>query len=88
MKEYLLTFGLRREKAKPQEENYTVTKQQCCETLPVFLHYILQKRPFFFTAEFPKSLKTLDELTEYLTVIVFTASAQHAAVNFGQVTTA
>lgn len=36
-------------------------------------------------AEFPKSLKTREELTEYLTIIVFTASAQHAAVNFGQV---
>lgn len=35
--------------------------------------------------EFPKSLKTREELTEYLTVVVFTASAQHAAVNFGQV---
>uniref|UniRef100_A0A3Q4B7E6 Uncharacterized protein n=1 Tax=Mola mola TaxID=94237 RepID=A0A3Q4B7E6_MOLML len=33
---------------------------------------------------FPKSLTTREELTEYLTVIVFTASAQHAAVNFGQ----
>ncbi|CAJ1067411.1 polyunsaturated fatty acid 5-lipoxygenase-like [Xyrichtys novacula] len=33
---------------------------------------------------FPKSLKTREELTEYLTVVVFTASAQHAAVNFGQ----
>ncbi|CAJ1067409.1 polyunsaturated fatty acid 5-lipoxygenase-like [Xyrichtys novacula] len=38
----------------------------------------------FDHCEFPKSLKTRKELTEYLTVVVFTASAQHAAVNFGQ----
>ncbi|CAJ1067413.1 polyunsaturated fatty acid 5-lipoxygenase [Xyrichtys novacula] len=38
----------------------------------------------FDHCEFPKSLKTREELTEYLAVIVFTASAQHAAVNFGQ----
>ncbi|KAM6997168.1 polyunsaturated fatty acid 5-lipoxygenase [Tautogolabrus adspersus] len=38
----------------------------------------------FDQCEFPKSLKTREELTEYLTVVVFTASAQHAAVNFGQ----
>ncbi|KAL4640662.1 arachidonate 5-lipoxygenase [Arapaima gigas] len=34
--------------------------------------------------EFPKSLKTREELIEYLTVVIFTASAQHASINFGQ----
>nr|XP_025140741.1 arachidonate 5-lipoxygenase isoform X5 [Bubalus bubalis] len=33
---------------------------------------------------FPKSIKTKEKLCEYLTVVIFTASAQHAAVNFGQ----
>ncbi|XP_037660710.1 polyunsaturated fatty acid 5-lipoxygenase isoform X2 [Choloepus didactylus] len=33
---------------------------------------------------FPESVKTREELSEYLTVVIFTASAQHAAVNFGQ----
>ncbi|KAB0407343.1 hypothetical protein E2I00_001307 [Balaenoptera physalus] len=34
---------------------------------------------------FPKSIKTKEKLSEYLTVVIFTASAQHAAVNFGQI---
>ncbi|XP_021253319.1 arachidonate 5-lipoxygenase [Numida meleagris] len=33
---------------------------------------------------FPKVIKTREKLAEYLTVIIFTTSAQHAAVNFGQ----
>ncbi|XP_041922214.1 polyunsaturated fatty acid 5-lipoxygenase [Alosa sapidissima] len=38
----------------------------------------------FDYCEFPKALKTREELTEYLTIVIFSASAQHAAVNFGQ----
>lgn len=30
-------------------------------------------------------IRTREKLAEYLTVIMFTTSAQHAAVNFGQV---
>ncbi|KAJ6655455.1 hypothetical protein lerEdw1_005156 [Lerista edwardsae] len=33
---------------------------------------------------FPKTIKTREKLSEYLTVVMFTTSAQHAAVNFGQ----
>ncbi|XP_054840938.1 polyunsaturated fatty acid 5-lipoxygenase [Eublepharis macularius] len=33
---------------------------------------------------FPKTIKTREKLSEYLTVVIFTTSAQHAAVNFGQ----
>uniref|UniRef100_A0A8C2BL08 Arachidonate 5-lipoxygenase a n=1 Tax=Cyprinus carpio TaxID=7962 RepID=A0A8C2BL08_CYPCA len=35
-------------------------------------------------SEFPKTLRTKEQLVEYLTIVIFTASAQHAGVNFGQ----
>ncbi|XP_039504167.1 polyunsaturated fatty acid 5-lipoxygenase-like [Pimephales promelas] len=34
--------------------------------------------------KFPVTLSTREELVKYLSVVIFTASAQHAAVNFGQ----
>ncbi|XDV17321.1 hypothetical protein PO909_023201 [Leuciscus waleckii] len=34
--------------------------------------------------EFPESLETREELVKYLSIVIFNASAQHAAVNFGQ----
>ena len=33
---------------------------------------------------FPKEIKTKKELAEYCTLIMFTGSAQHASINFGQ----
>lgn len=33
---------------------------------------------------FPKMLKTKEQMVEYLTLVIFIASGQHAAVNFGQ----
>ena len=34
--------------------------------------------------DFPSTISTKKELTEYCTLIIFTGSAQHASVNFGQ----
>ncbi|XP_026118333.1 arachidonate 5-lipoxygenase-like, partial [Carassius auratus] len=36
------------------------------------------------SGNFPKSLSSREQLVEYLATVIFTASAQHAAVNFGQ----
>ena len=33
---------------------------------------------------FPQRISTKEELTEYCTLIIFTGSAQHASINFGQ----
>ena len=44
--------------------------------------------PGYFGAEdghgFPKQILTKKDLTEYCTLIMFTGSAQHASINFGQ----
>ena len=44
--------------------------------------------PGYFEAEdghgFPKEISSKQELTEYCTLIIFTGSAQHASINFGQ----
>lgn len=46
---------------------------------PLFIYF------FLWLSGFPKTIKTREKLSEYLTVVIFTTSAQHAAVNFGQV---
>ncbi|XP_069000776.1 polyunsaturated fatty acid 5-lipoxygenase [Embiotoca jacksoni] len=61
------------EMVQGDEEIQAFTKDVCSFGMQDFDH-----------CEFPKSLKSREELTEFLTVAVFTASAQHAAVNFGQ----
>ena len=37
-------------------------------------------------AGFPASFNTVEEVTKFVTMVIFTVSAQHAAVNNGQVT--
>ncbi|XP_061693847.1 polyunsaturated fatty acid 5-lipoxygenase-like isoform X2 [Syngnathoides biaculeatus] len=61
------------EKVRGDEEIQAFIKDVCDYGMKDFKH-----------SGFPRSLQSREELIEYLTVIVFTASAQHAAVNFGQ----
>uniref|UniRef100_UPI00398ED148 polyunsaturated fatty acid 5-lipoxygenase-like isoform X1 n=2 Tax=Pristiophorus japonicus TaxID=55135 RepID=UPI00398ED148 len=46
----------------------------------VFVYGLKDKK----SSGFPKTIKTIEKLIEYLTLIMFTTSAQHAGVNFGQ----
>ncbi|XP_049592211.1 polyunsaturated fatty acid 5-lipoxygenase-like [Syngnathus scovelli] len=61
------------EKVQGDDEIQAFVKDVCDNGMKDFQH-----------SGFPGSLESREELIEYLTIIVFTASAQHAAVNFGQ----
>lgn len=72
------SFGMNNSDSESTYQNV-----QAC--MIVFLYILCAQVKCTLFTEFPKSLKTREELAEYLTIVIFTASAQHAAVNFGQV---